>query len=57
MHYWTSYCALQALGVPKPAAARPPGPGRQNNLSNSALVGLLILILTQMPGPAGIFNI
>ena len=44
VHYCTSYCALQAQGVPWPAAAGPPGPGRHNNLSNSALAGLLIII-------------
>ena len=52
MHYWISYCARQALGVPQPAAAGPPGPGGHNNLSNSALAGLLILILISS-GPPG----
>ena len=44
MHYWISYCARQALGVPQPQAKGPPGPGRHNNLSNSALAGLLYFI-------------
>ena len=26
MHYWTSYCARQALGVPQPQAKGPPDP-------------------------------
>ena len=41
MHYWISYCARQALGVPRPQAKGPPGPGGHNNLSNSVLEGLL----------------
>ena len=88
MHYWTSYCARQALGVKQPQAKGsyplgdrrynrrynrpttadcsadcsrrpvgvgvnrlvgmglkgPPGPGGHNNLSNSALDGLLYFI-------------
>ena len=35
--------------VTRPAAAGPPGPGGNNNLSNSALAGLLIIILTLEP--------
>ena len=44
MHYWTSYCARQALGVPQPQAKGPPGPGGHNNLSNSALEGLFLIL-------------
>ena len=44
MHYWISYCARQALGVPQPQPKGPSGPGGHNNLSNSVLEGLLYFI-------------
>ena len=44
MHYWISYCARQALGVPQPQAKGLPGSGGHNNLSNSVLEGLLYFI-------------
>ena len=44
VHYWISYCARQALGVPQPQSKGPPGPGGHNNLSNSVLEGLLYFI-------------
>ena len=44
MHSLTSYCARQALGVPQPQAKGPPGSGGCNNLSRSALEGILYFI-------------
>ena len=48
MHYLRSYYALQVPGVPQPAAAGPQGPGGHNNFSDSALAGLLIIIISFM---------
>ena len=48
MHYWISYYACQALGVPQPQAKGPPGPGGYNNVSNSVLEGFLFFYFTTL---------
>ena len=42
---FSSLNTLQVPGVPWPTATAPQGPGGHNNFSDSALAGLLILIL------------
>ena len=55
MHYWGSYCARQALGVPQSQAKGPPGSEGQKDFPSSVLEGLLYFISPLLYTKTGLY--